>query len=103
MEYLYCLFSPCYKTKRFGQDYYTQNILATNNLTEGWQTVGPGAIGHWSRGQEAQLVREGFTKKVAVLLDFVQISSTPPPPNIGQLVLPQVLPAFFNKIGFFVG
>ena len=47
---------PCYKTKRFGQDYYTQNLLATKTLTESWQAMGQGAISHWSRGQKAQLV-----------------------------------------------
>ena len=38
-------------------------------------------------------VREGFTKKVAVILEFVQFTSTPPTPSpqFGQLV-----PLFFN-------
>ena len=30
-------------------------------------------------------VREGVTKKAAVLLDFVQITSPPPPPNLDNL------------------
>ena len=39
---------------RLGQDYYTQNLLATNNLTERWQAMGPGAISYRSRGQEGR-------------------------------------------------
>ena len=31
------------------------------------------------------MVGEGFTEKVAVLLDFVQITSTPTPPNLDNL------------------
>ena len=40
-----------------------------------------------AKGKSAKKVREGFTKKkVAVLLDFVQItSSQPPPPNLENL------------------
>ena len=34
---LYHLFRLCYRTKRLGQDYCTQNLLAKNNLTESWQ------------------------------------------------------------------
>ena len=48
------LIRPRYKTKRLGQDYYTQNLLATNDETESWQTMGSGAIGHWSRGQQGR-------------------------------------------------
>ena len=31
------------------------------------------------------MVGEGFKKKIAALLDFVQITSTPPPPNLDNL------------------
>ena len=43
---------------------------------------------HLSFTGTAGALMEGFTKKkVAVLLDFVQITSTPPPsPQFGQLV-----------------
>ena len=51
---------------------------------------------NWSGGQREfditpftefslRLIRDGFTEKVAVLLDFVQITS-PPSPQFGQLV-----------------
>ena len=57
---------------------------------------------NWSGGQREfditpftefslRLIRDGFTEKVAVLLDFVQITSPPPSPQFGQLV-----PLFLN-------
>ena len=36
---------------------------------------------------EWEVVRESFTKKAAILLDFVQITSPPPPPSLDNFYL----------------